>query len=326
MSTSRKSSKINISSHEKAVTAHVVTALLFNIIIINHGTYLDHLLVKPYHNRCDYQIPFHYLCSKLFDMYKRSLFMIFSLLFLTTVSFSQNVTDARGLKQGEWVRKYPNGNMMYEGTFKDDRPVGLFKRYNEEGVLVSELNYTGENDDARAIFFYPDGSKAAEGNYVSRKKEGLWKFYSDSQPSYLVGEEYYTQDIRNGLSTKYYPDGTVAERVTWDNGSRTGEWLQYYPDSTICLRAEYIAGKLEGPFSYYHPNGNLYYEGNYTEDFRTGDWMVFNYDGSLKQIIEYKDGKPSDPQLAEQETKFLDELEENRDKIEIVDITGNTIK
>jgi len=141
-----------------------------------------------------------------------------------------------------------------------------------------------------------------------------------------AGEEYYTRDVRNGLSQKYYSDSTLAEKVTWDNGNRTGEWLQYYPDGTVCLRAEYIAGKLEGLFSYYHPNGNLYYEGNYKNDFRTGDWMVFNYDGSLKQIIAYEEGKPSDPKLADQETEFLDQLEKNRDKIEIVDITGTTIK
>jgi antitoxin component YwqK of YwqJK toxin-antitoxin module len=259
-------------------------------------------------------------------MYERRLFLIFSLLCLASLTFSQNVTDARGLKQGPWVKKYPNGNLMYEGTFKDDSPVGLFKRYNEEGILLSELNYSDKKDEVRATFLYPDGTKAAEGTYVARKKEGLWRFYSATQPSYLIGEENYNGDIRNGLSQKYYADSTIAEKVTWDNGNRTGEWLQYYPDGSICLRAEYIAGKLEGLFSYYHPNGKLYYEGNYKDDFRTGDWMVFNYDGSLKQIIAYEEGKPSDPKLADQETKFLDQLEENRDKIEIVDITGATIK
>lgn len=254
------------------------------------------------------------------------LLLIFSLLCITTLAFSQNITDEQGHKQGPWARKYPNGNLMYKGTFKDDRPVGLFKRYNEDGILLSELNYSDKKDEVAATFYYTDGTKAAEGKYVVHKKEGLWKFYSSAQPSYLVGEEHYTTDVRNGLSMRYYPDSTVAETVTWDMGNRTGEWLQYYPDGTVCLRAEYIAGKLEGLFSYYHPNGRLYYEGNYKDDFRTGDWMVFNYDGSLKQIIAYKDGSPSDPKLADQETKFLDELEKNRDKIEIVDITGATIK
>ncbi|MEZ4997567.1 MAG: hypothetical protein R2758_08930 [Bacteroidales bacterium] len=40
----------------------------------------------------------------------------------------------------------------------------------------------------------------------------------------------------------------MAEKVVWDMGNRSGEWLQYYQDGTICLRAEFIAGKLEGRF------------------------------------------------------------------------------
>lgn len=253
-------------------------------------------------------------------------YLLTLLLLLPLLLQAQNLTDAEGKKQGPWVKKYPNGNLMYEGAFRDDRPVGLFRRYNEDGILLSELNYSDSNDETGAVFFYPDGTKAAEGTYAGRKKEGLWKFYSATQPSYLACEEHYTGDVRNGLSTKYYPEGTVAETVTWDNGGRTGEWLQYYPDGAICLRAEYIAGKLEGPFSYYHRNGNLYYEGHYSEDIKTGDWMVFYENGKLKQIIEYREGRPADPKVADQETKFLDDLEKNRDKIEVKDFTQSVIK
>jgi len=258
-------------------------------------------------------------------MNNRSL-LIVTLLLVSSITFAQNLTDSGGKKQGPWVKKYPNGKVMYEGTFKDDKPVGLFKRYTREGILLSELTYSDKKDEAMAVFFYSDGVKAAEGLYVARKKEGLWKFWSATQPPYLISEEYYHDDLRHGLSTKYYPDSTLAEKITWDSGNRTGEWLQYYPDGSVCLRTEYLSGKLEGPFSYYHPNGKLYYEGAYREDLKYGDWMIFNEDGTLKQIITYKDGVPSDPKLAEQETKFLDDLEKNRGKIEIADITGTIIK
>ncbi|MEZ4997566.1 MAG: hypothetical protein R2758_08925 [Bacteroidales bacterium] len=51
-------------------------------------------------------------------------------------------------KQGPWMKKYPNGNLMYEGKFKNDKPVGLFKRYTEEGVLLSELTYADGIEEA----------------------------------------------------------------------------------------------------------------------------------------------------------------------------------
>jgi len=54
--------------------------------------------------------------------------------------------------------------------------------------------------------------------------------------------------------------------------------------------------------------------------------MVFKEDGSLKQIITYKDGGPADPKMADQETRFLDDLEKNKGRIEVTDITGTVIK
>jgi antitoxin component YwqK of YwqJK toxin-antitoxin module len=257
-------------------------------------------------------------------MSKRYL-IIAGMIILPLVVMSQNLTDTNGMKQGPWVKKYPNGTVMYEGTFKNNQPVGLFRRFNNEGILISELTYSDRKNEAAAVFYYADGLKAAEGIYLERKKEGLWRFWSATRPSYLICEESYHGDLRHGLSQKFYPDSTLAEKVTWDSGNRTGEWIQYYPDGSISLRAEYLAGKLEGPFSYYHPNGNLQYEGRYKDDVRTGDWMVFNEDGTLKQIITYKDGKPDDPSMADQETKFLDDLEKNKDKIKVTDITGTII-
>ena len=258
-------------------------------------------------------------------MSTRYLFLA-GLLMLPILLMSQNLTDSNGLKQGPWVKKYPNGKVMYEGTFKNDKPVGLFRRYNNEGILISELTYNDKKNEAAAVFYYADGLKAAEGRYVERKKEGPWKFWSATRPSYLICEENYHLDMRHGLSQKFYPDSTLAEKVTWDSGNRTGEWFQYYPDGSICIRAEYFAGKLEGPFSYYYPDGKLQYEGKYKNDVRSGDWMVFNEDGSLKQIIAYKEGKPADPKLAEKETKFLDDLEKNKDKIKVTDVTGTIIQ
>ena len=46
-----------------------------------------------------------------------------------------NITDQTGKKQGLWIKKYPNGNIQYEGIFKNDHPVGEFKRYSEDKRL-----------------------------------------------------------------------------------------------------------------------------------------------------------------------------------------------
>ncbi|MCU0377967.1 MAG: toxin-antitoxin system YwqK family antitoxin [Bacteroidales bacterium] len=244
---------------------------------------------------------------------------------LPLLSTAQNVTDTEGRKQGPWVKHHPNGKVMYEGTFIDDKPTGIFKRYDTDGNIVSELTYIGNTEEVRAMFFYPDGRKAGEGTYLNKKKEGQWKFYPSTEPQYMISEEYYHDDIKHGLARKFHPDGTLAESIAWDHGKKTGGWLQYYPDGKVCLRAEFMDGKLNGPFSFYYPNGKLQFEGRYKDDFRDGDWMVFNEDGSLKQVMVYRQGRLSDPEYSERETKFLDDLEKNRGKIKIPDINGNII-
>jgi antitoxin component YwqK of YwqJK toxin-antitoxin module len=134
---------------------------------------------------------------------RKQLIILLSILLMSGNAMTQNLTDAAGKKQGPWVKNYPNGKIMYEGTFRDDKPVGLFKRYTEEGVLLSELTYAPGKDEATAVFYYGDGIKAAEGKYVARKKEGLWRFWSATQPPYLISEEYYHNDTRHGLSVIY---------------------------------------------------------------------------------------------------------------------------
>jgi hypothetical protein len=51
-----------------------------------------------------------------------SLILLFSLVSMAQV----NHTDAKGRKQGAWVKTYESGKKRYEGAFKDDVPVGHF--------------------------------------------------------------------------------------------------------------------------------------------------------------------------------------------------------
>jgi hypothetical protein len=42
-----------------------------------------------------------------------------------------NYMDANGKKQGHWIQKYPNGNVQFEGYFKNNNPVGQVKKYHQ---------------------------------------------------------------------------------------------------------------------------------------------------------------------------------------------------
>ena len=58
------------------------------------------------------------------------------LLLLPLITLSQiNQTDSTGKRQGLWKKQFPGGNLIYEGNFKDGKPVGEWKRYHENGQV-----------------------------------------------------------------------------------------------------------------------------------------------------------------------------------------------
>jgi antitoxin component YwqK of YwqJK toxin-antitoxin module len=233
-----------------------------------------------------------------------------------------NKTDQQGRKQGHWIKKYPDETIMYEGIFKNDHPVGEFKRYFENKSLKSVLFYSDDGKKATATMYHPNGYISSKGLYVDQMKEGKWQFFSSTVNGYLISEESYNNNSRNGLSVKFYPDSTIAEKVTYVNNVKNGEWIQYYPSGAVWLKSYFINGKINGSFEVWFENGAIEYSGNYKNDSRDGQWVIFNNDGSIKYKLEYLSGVTKDRQIDIDESDFLDSLENNRGKIADPEKTG----
>jgi len=233
-----------------------------------------------------------------------------------------NSTDSKGKKQGHWIKKYPDGHIQYEGFFRDDHPVGLFKRYYDSDTLQSALEFNQEGTDAEALLFHANGFIASAGKFVNQKKEGRWKFFSSKSRGLIVAEEEYKNNLKNGLSTKYYPENIPSERIVYLNDLKNGEWTQYFPSGNICLKATYTNGKLDGAFLTFYNSGKPEYSGQYKNDLRTGIWKIYNPDGTLKYDMLYIDGVISNPEIYKKETEYLDLLEKNKGKIADPEKTG----
>lgn len=226
-----------------------------------------------------------------------------------------NITDIKGNKQGPWEKKYPNGSIMYEGFFTDNHPVGEFRRYYEDKTLKSLLIYNNDGKEAVAEIYHPNGYIASRGKYINQLKEGKWKFFSEIFNGYLLSEEQYTGNIRNGISLTFYPDSTIAEKIIYAAGVKHGEWIRYYPDGKVSLKSTYINGKVNGKFEAWYENGAIQFSGQYRNDLRHGKWLIYNNKGSLKYTLEYVNGITTDRRLDLEESNYLDSLEQNKGKI-----------
>jgi antitoxin component YwqK of YwqJK toxin-antitoxin module len=253
--------------------------------------------------------------------------IFFSLLAITTIATCQteteiNRTDQQGKKQGHWIKKYPDGTVMYDGFFKDDHPAGEFRRYYENSILKSLLIYSADGIKAEATIFHSNGYISSKGVYINQKKEGKWQFFSEITNGYLISEEYYSGNLRNGISQKFYPDSTVAEKVKYINNLKQGEWIQYYPNGGICVRSNYLNGLINGKYEAWFETGSIQFSGQYKNNVRDGLWNIYTRDGSLKYKLEYIEGVTKDRQIDIDESDYLDFLEKNSGKFADPEKTG----
>jgi antitoxin component YwqK of YwqJK toxin-antitoxin module len=238
------------------------------------------------------------------------------------VSDTINITDIKGLKQGHWIKKDRNGQIQYDGYFKDDIPTGTFKRFHNNGKLQSLLIFSGDGKSADAEFYHLNGLVSSKGKYINQLKEGKWQFFSSAFEDYLISEDEYKNNRKNGLSVKYFPNKNPSEKLTYVNDVRTGEWLQYYSSGKIFIRATFADDKLQGKYSVYFENGNPEYLGQYKDDARDGTWLKYNREGIVITKINYIKGLATDPEIYRKETKYLDSLERFKGKIADPEKTG----
>jgi antitoxin component YwqK of YwqJK toxin-antitoxin module len=248
------------------------------------------------------------------------IYLVGCLLAVSAIAASQasteiNRTDPQGKRQGHWIKKYPNENIMYEGNFKDDHPVGEFRRYYDDKTPKSLLVFSQNGSKADATLYHPNGYISSKGTYINQKKEGKWQFYSQLVRDVLIAEEYYTGNLRNGQSITFYPDGKVAEKINYVNDLKQGEWTKYYPDGTLCLKSVYHNDKIDGKFEVWFENGRIQFSGQYKNDTRDGTWLVYDNKGSIKYKLKYIDGVTNDKQMDIDESDYLDSLEKNIGKI-----------
>jgi antitoxin component YwqK of YwqJK toxin-antitoxin module len=187
---------------------------------------------------------------------------------------------------------------------------------------MSVLIYSDDGRTADATIYHPNGLISSQGKYIDQKKEGKWKFFSEMIDGYLLSEDAYSVNIRNGTSVKYYPDGAVAERLGYINDKKDGEWIQYYGSGKIFLKSNYTGGVMNGKFEVWLENGQPQYIGFYKNNLREGKWFIYNEDGTVKYEVNYTAGITKDRQMDIEASEFMDMLEKNKDKIADPEKTG----
>lgn len=234
------------------------------------------------------------------------------LLLLPTFVFSQlNQSDENGLRQGKWEKRQANGRLIYEGQFKDDKPIGEWKRYHPGGQLKALMVYKG--DSAHTQLFDEWRKKLSEGIFVNQKKEGTWKIYKNGVK---VAEEGYSAGIRNGISRKFYDSGQLMEESDWQNDRQSGNYEVFYKSGEPYIQCKMVNGTRNGLFLIYFLNGRQQLVGEYKNDLRHGEWKYYNEQGELLYVLNYQEGVLLNPNVRDSVANIeMKSLEKNKGAI-----------
>ena len=158
------------------------------------------------------------------------LLFIFSI-FLNHVSLGQKLEKI--YYDEDWkVCKYYDAEYYRIISFDENRqPIGKVKDYYITGELQWEgfFSYVDKYDNNKdineglSIWYYKNGNKSRESNFVNGKEDGLTKFWYEN--GRLMSEIIYSNGVLDGIWNNYYKNGEVSEQFNFTNGKLEGKFF-----------------------------------------------------------------------------------------------------
>ena len=136
--------------------------------------------------------------------------------------------DEQKIKRKKFYHK--NGNLKWDGEFKNNKVDGKVEQYNENGKLISIESFVKgilEGD----FEYYQNGTLNQSGCMLSNKKQGEFR--------------------------KYWVNGSLKQIENYKQGVNHGKFKAYRIDNTIRYEGQYLNNYKNGDWNWYHTNGNL---------------------------------------------------------------------
>lgn len=175
-----------------------------------------------------------------------------------------NKRSADGKKQGKWIyygqdrpsEGFPAKGKIEEGEYKDDRRVGIWIMYHNDGVTPKlKGEYNNNRPSGKYIKYHSNGRIKEIGNY----EDGI---FSDSLK-------------------RYHPNGKLEYEASYNSaGKENGKVKFFYPNGQVEYEYTSLNGVASGKATRYYENGDI------------KELIEYNSDGSLKNSVEKEMERP----------------------------------
>ena len=164
---------------------------------------------------------------------------------------------------------YNNGNIKYDGPFKNYKAEGKGKYYSKEyNNILYDGNFEKGKPNGNGSRYYFEGNNKIgyyNGSWIKGKRSGIGEMYYKDGSTY---KGLWENDKRNGEGKLNYTNGDYYEgEFKDDKYYGKGKGKMHYDKSVY--EGDFINGLKEGKGKLNFTNGD-YYEGDFANDLREG--------------------------------------------------------
>ena len=201
------------------------------------------------------------------------------------------------------VFHYPDGKIASEGTMRDGKPDGYWKNYYENGRLKSEGNRKNFQLDSLWKFYDDKGHLTVTIQYKNGKKNGFRTTYQGKN----VVKEHFVNDVKQGYTYYYYPNGKVKLKIPFKNGLEEGTAYEYAEEDgriiqIITYKKGYVYKRMrmnrydanhqpDGKWMWFYPDGKVRLVGFFNHGLKNGYFKTYDENGNLVSTEKYVNGE-----------------------------------
>ncbi len=140
--------------------------------------------------------------------------------------------------------------------------------------------------------FYLSGELQAEGEYISFDKDDD------------------TKSVYDGDYEFFYKSGQTAEKGSWKNGKRSGEFITYNENGLMLKHLFYSDGELNGICTEFNEDGTTCVQTEYSNGQPSSDYYVISNQYGQCSMISLTDGKPiyENPKPSDMRVEYIEDL------------------
>lgn len=184
---------------------------------------------------------------------------------------------------------YESDTIIAEGIIRGDGVFeGEWKYYNKKGVIIAKGAYLNSKKDGKWVYYFENGKKEQEGTFKDNQLSGEWNwYYANGQ---LRRKEFYNRQEQNeGTVYEYDSLGNELTQGDYYNGVREGSWFYHVGDFKEV--GSYSMGLEDGVWKHYYKNGKLAFMGEYSDGEPKGKHVYYHLNGLIKEEGKYLGGE-----------------------------------